>query len=63
MLFQAHSGGPIHLAQDEPHDQLSWCGVRRQFRHVDRKGGRDEVTCSKCLRQMRLGHSLAWGGR
>jgi hypothetical protein len=63
-IFYHHNGaGPVHLAQDAPHDQLSWCGVKVQFRHVERPGSADEVTCPKCLRRVGLGHPLSRGGR
>jgi hypothetical protein len=52
--------GPVHLAQPEPHDQLSWCGARAQFRHQRHSAPLEDVTCPRCLRQYRLGRVLAY---
>jgi len=62
LIANAKGTGPVHLAQDEPHDQLSWCGIRAQFRHVHRDGEIEDVTCPKCLRQIAQGRRLARGG-
>lgn len=63
-VFHSFSGaaGPIHLIQDGSSHDLSWCGAKRQFRHVARKGTRSEVTCKKCLKQIAENRPLAWGG-
>ena len=53
--------GPVHAAQPDPHDSLSWCGSRRQFRHSTVQGR--EVTCTKCLGRLKLGRPLAYGAR
>lgn len=55
--------GPVHLAQDDPHGELTWCGSRAQFRHQHRRGTPDEVTCGRCKRRIKVGHPLAFGHR
>lgn len=52
--------GPVHAAQPAPHQELSWCGARRQFRHMQRN--EVGVTCKRCLSRLRLGAPLAYKG-
>lgn len=54
--------GPTHLQNNALYG-LSWCGVKAQFRHWNRPGTVDEVTCPKCLRQHALSQPLAWRSR
>lgn len=60
-VFVGMKGGPVHLAQDG--GRLSWCGAKKQFRHIERDGTADDVTCPKCLRQIRQDRPLSWKGR
>jgi hypothetical protein len=55
------ASGPVHATQDEPHEALSWCGSRRQFRHSIVQGR--EPDCKKCLRRLALGRPLAYGAK
>lgn len=61
LIANVKGTGPVHLAQDAPHGQLSWCGMRAQFRHVHREGTVEEVTCTKCQRAIARGQTQAWG--
>lgn len=54
--------GPTHLMQAGFYG-LSWCGAKAQYRHWLRPGTVDEVTCPRCLRQMRRDQPLAWRSR
>lgn len=51
----ANRPGPTHACQPGTDWDLSMCGVRLQFRHEWREGSAEEVTCRKCLRQLRVG--------
>lgn len=62
-VYGKHDGtGPVHLCRLESPD-LSWCGSRQQFRHIERDGTVEDVTCKTCLRRIRLGRPLAFGAR
>lgn len=67
LLVPFSGPGPVHLLREpdvpELLPDLTWCGAKRQFKHVSRPGTRDEVTCSKCLRQIKRNQPLSWGAK
>lgn len=58
--------GSTHLMRSDGGKSLpdlTWCGVKSQYRHTVRRGDQSEVTCSKCLRQIAKGQPLSWGSK
>lgn len=51
--------GAAHLINaDFP--MLAWCGIKAQYRHGQRDGSRDEVTCPKCKAAIRANSPRSW---
>jgi hypothetical protein len=56
--------GPVHRGLDgDAHYGQSWCGKRAQFRHRVTTALESSVTCTTCLRRLRLGSPLSYGAQ
>lgn len=57
---EARAEGPKHVMQYPSHTNLSWCGVKSQFRHNQKIQPFSEVTCPRCLAAVAKNQPKAW---